>query len=74
MTRRASAAPSAGRLQDVIEPDRYYTLYGDATEQRNEAASARKLYLKLERKQFYALFGDFDTGLTVTELSRTAAR
>lgn len=61
---------TAGRLQDVIEPDRYYTLYGDSTEQRNEAASQRKLYLKLEREQFYALFGDFDTGLTVTELSR----
>ena len=58
------------RLKDVIEPDRYYTLYGDATEQRNEAASQHKLYLKLERRQFYALFGDFDTGLTVTELSR----
>ncbi|HJS21082.1 MAG TPA: hypothetical protein VJ764_00370, partial [Steroidobacteraceae bacterium] len=58
------------RLQDVIEPDRYYTLYGDNTEQRNEAASTRKLYLKLEREQFYALFGDFETGLTVTELSR----
>jgi uncharacterized repeat protein (TIGR01451 family) len=66
--RERGTAP--GRLQDVIEPDRYYTLYGDATEQRNEAASARKLYLKLERNQFYALFGDFDTGLTVTELSR----
>ena len=24
----------------------------------------------MERKQFYALFGDYDTGLTVTELSR----
>ena len=60
----------AGRLQDVIEPDQYYTLYGDSTEQRNEAASQRKLYLKLEREQLYALFGDFDTGLTVTELSR----
>jgi uncharacterized repeat protein (TIGR01451 family) len=59
-----------GRLQDVIEPDRYYTLYGDNTEQRNEAASSRKLYLKLEREQFYAIFGDFETGLAVTELSR----
>src|SRR5882672_10498659 len=58
------------RLQGVIEPNRYYTLYGDATEQRDEAASQHKLYLKLERRQFYALFGDFDTGLTVTELSR----
>lgn len=58
------------RLHGVIEPDRYYTLYGDATEQRFEAASAEKLFLKIERRQFYAMFGDFDTGLTVTELSR----
>ncbi len=61
-----------GRLNDVIEPQRYYTLYGDGSEQRNEAASQRKLYVKLEREQFYALFGDFQTGLTVTELSRYA--
>ena len=39
-------------------------------EQRADAASARALYLKIERDQFYALFGDYDTGLTVTELSR----
>lgn len=64
------SSESLGRLNDVIEPQRYYTLYGDASEQRNEAASQRKIYLKLEREQFYALFGDFDTGLTVTELSR----
>lgn len=58
------------RLLGVIEPDRFYALYGDATEQRFEAATARKLYLKLERRQFAAMFGDFETGLTVTELSR----
>ncbi|HVF17539.1 MAG TPA: OmpA family protein [Steroidobacteraceae bacterium] len=58
------------RLLGVIEPDRFYTLYGDATEQRFEAATARKLFLKLERRQFAAMFGDFETGLTVTELSR----
>jgi len=57
-------------LHQTIDPDTYYTLYGDETEQRCEAASARKLYLKIERDQFYALFGDYDTGLTVTELSR----
>ncbi len=28
------------------------------------------IYVKLERDQFYALFGDYDTGLTMTELSR----
>jgi uncharacterized repeat protein (TIGR01451 family) len=57
-------------LFQTINPDSYYTLYGDSTTQQYEAASARKLYLKIERGQFYALFGDFDSGLTVTELSR----
>jgi uncharacterized repeat protein (TIGR01451 family) len=58
------------RLFGAIEPDRYYTLYGDAVEQRFEASTTRKLYLKIERRQFAALFGDFETGLTITELSR----
>lgn len=58
------------RLLGVVEPDRFYTLYGDVTEQRFEAATSRKLFLKLERRQFSALFGDYETGLTVTELTR----
>ncbi len=58
------------RLRGIIEPDRYYLLYGDGTEQRFEAASQRKLYVKLERQQFVALFGDYDTSFTVTELTR----
>lgn len=57
-------------LHQIIDPDKYYTLYGDATQQGYEAASARSLYVKLERDKFYALFGDFETGLKVTELSR----
>ncbi len=58
------------RLRGVIEPDRYYLVYGDGTEQRFEAASTERIFLKLERRQFVALFGDFDSGLTVTELTR----
>ncbi len=58
------------RLLGTVEPDRFYTLYGDATEQRFEAATSRKLFVKLERRQFAALFGDFETGLTLTELTR----
>ena len=57
-------------LKGTIEPDRYYLLYGDGTEQRFEAASQSKLYLKIERRQFVALFGDFDTGFTVTDSPR----
>ncbi len=63
-------AEARDRLRGTIEPDRYYLLYGDGTEQRFEAASQNKLYLKIERRQFVALFGDFDTGFTVTELTR----
>lgn len=62
------------RLFQTVDPDTYYTLYGDAARQQYEASSVRKLYLKIERDQFYALFGDFDTGLTVTELSRYSRR
>jgi hypothetical protein len=58
------------RLRGVIEPDRYYLVYGDGTEQRFEAASTERVFLKLERREFAALFGDYDTGLTVTELTR----
>jgi uncharacterized repeat protein (TIGR01451 family) len=58
------------RLRGVIEPDRYYLVYGDGTEQRFEAASTERVFVKLERRAFVALFGDYDTGLTVTELTR----
>ena len=57
-------------LYKTIDPNKYYTLYGDATNQRSDAASSRSLYLKIEREQFYALFGDYDTGMNLTELSR----
>jgi uncharacterized repeat protein (TIGR01451 family) len=62
------------RMFQTIDPESYYTLYGDATQQQYEASSIRKLYLKIERDQFYALFGDYETGLTVTELSRYSRR
>ncbi|MEO0997539.1 MAG: OmpA family protein, partial [Pseudomonadota bacterium] len=71
-TRGGARDPSS--FEGVVDPDAYYTLYGDGTESRHEAASQRKLYLKLERRQFSALFGDFDTGLGVTELARYERR
>ncbi len=57
-------------LHQIIDPDTYYPLYGDGTQQGYEASSARKLYVKIERDQFYALFGDMQTGLNQTELSQ----
>jgi uncharacterized repeat protein (TIGR01451 family) len=57
-------------LLGIIDPNQYYTLYGDGTGQRYDAPSQEKLYLKIERGQFYALFGDYETGLSDTRLSR----
>ncbi len=57
-----------------INPDSFYTLYGDASQQGYDAASTQKIYVKIERDQFYAMFGDYDTGLTITELSRYSRR
>jgi uncharacterized repeat protein (TIGR01451 family) len=57
-------------LLGTIDPDRYYTVYGDGTRQGYDAPTAGKLYLRLERRAFYALFGDYETGLTDTRLGR----
>ncbi|HET8747967.1 MAG TPA: hypothetical protein VFM98_20380, partial [Ramlibacter sp.] len=57
-------------LRQAVDPAKFYTLYGDATQPGFDAASTSKLYLKIEKQQFYALFGDFDTGLTVSQLAR----
>ncbi len=62
------------RFQTEVNPNQYYTLYGDNTEQRFEAPSQRKLYVKLERNQFLAMFGDYSTGLSTTELARYERR
>jgi uncharacterized repeat protein (TIGR01451 family) len=61
--------PDRGLL-GTIDPDRYYTVYGDGSRQMYDAATRRKLYLRLERREFYALFGDFETGLVDTKLTR----
>jgi len=67
-------AASRDRFQTNVDPDAYYTLYADNTEQRFDAPSQRKLYVKLERGQFVALFGDFSTGLSSTDLTRYERR
>ncbi|MFN3239039.1 MAG: OmpA family protein, partial [Pseudomonadales bacterium] len=55
--------------EQTIDPNSFYTLYGDKASTQYDAASQEKLFLKLEKDQFYALFGDFTTGLNGGELS-----
>ncbi|WP_430461942.1 OmpA family protein [Thalassolituus sp. LLYu03] len=65
-----SGKPEADAFASLIEPDRYYTLYGDASNQQLDASSARKLYVRLERERFFAVFGDINTGLNSSTLSQ----
>ncbi len=60
---------SVNGLFGEIQPDKYYTLYGDATTSEQDAPSTSKLYVRMESNEFYALYGDYNTDLTVTRLS-----
>ncbi|MBN1378218.1 MAG: OmpA family protein [Gammaproteobacteria bacterium] len=70
---KEDAATGHGLFQ-TIDPDEYFALYGDDTDQRYEASSQDKLFLRLENERFYSLYGDFDTGLNNTELSKYSRR
>ena len=58
-----------GDFIEEIDPNAYYTLYGDQSYQEFEAQSRYPLYVKLEKKSAYALFGDFDTDITEGRLT-----
>lgn len=53
-----------------IDPNAFYTLYGDRTFQDREAESRYPLYVKLEKETFQVVFGDYDTDLNDTILGR----
>lgn len=57
-------------FQGDIDPNAYYTLYGDRSYQESDAASRYPVYVKLEKKNFYAMFGDYDTNITEGKLTR----
>jgi uncharacterized repeat protein (TIGR01451 family) len=46
-----------------IDPNAYYTLYGDRSYQEFEGVSRYPVYVKLEKRSAYALFGDYDTNI-----------
>lgn len=57
-----------------IDPNAYYTLYGDRSYQDSEAESRYPFYVKLEKNTFFALFGDYNTDLNETQLGRYSRR
>ncbi|MEM1151448.1 MAG: hypothetical protein AAGI03_12955, partial [Pseudomonadota bacterium] len=59
---------------DQIDPNAYYTLFGDRSVQYQEAPSQYPVYLKLERETAQLLFGDFNTDLRDSELAQYSRR
>ncbi len=53
----------------LIDPNQYYTLYGDSSINEKDSVSSEKLYLRIEKSKFFALFGDYKTDLTDTTLA-----
>ena len=56
-------------LSGDIDPNSWYTLYGDQSFTGREGASQDQLYVRIERDQFYAMYGDIETDFTVVELA-----
>lgn len=57
------------RALGAIDPQAYYTVFGDATARQFDAASREKLYVRIETSTFYALYGDFQTAFNQTRLA-----
>ncbi|MEZ5953972.1 MAG: hypothetical protein R3C13_06645 [Hyphomonas sp.] len=73
-TAKRRGESDTGLFDGHIDPNAYYTLYGDRTWQYSDAESRYPLYVKLERDTTQLLFGDFQTDLTDTHLGRYARK
>jgi uncharacterized repeat protein (TIGR01451 family) len=52
-----------------IEPEKYYPIYGDASELRFNAASRSGTFLRLDHRRYDAMLGDFRTDLGKAEFT-----
>ena len=53
-----------------IEPEKYYPIYGDASELRYNVASRSGTYLRVDHRRYSAMLGDFKTDLATTEFTK----
>lgn len=58
------------RLGDRIEPDRFYPVYGDASDLRFNASARGGTYARLEHHSYEVMAGDYETKLGGMELTR----
>jgi uncharacterized repeat protein (TIGR01451 family) len=53
-----------------LDPDRFYTVYGDSSQTTANAQSRARLYVRIQLDRSELLFGNLQTGLTGVELGR----
>lgn len=58
------------RLFRRIEPEKYYPIYGDASELKFNTASRSGTYMRLDHRRYNAMFGDYRTDLGETEFTK----
>ncbi len=69
-TAKRRGARDTELFEGYIDPNAYYTLYGDRTWQYSDAESRYPLYVKLEKDAVQLLFGDYNTDLGDQTLGR----
>ena len=67
-TERGRAA--TGLIKQLVDPGRDYAVYGDASEERQEATTAQRLYVLVEADESSAIVGAFETRVEGIELVR----
>ncbi len=58
------------KLLDRIEPEKYYPLYGDASDLRFNSASRSGTFVRVDNRSYSAMIGDFKTDLGTMEFTR----
>ena len=64
-----SAKGKTTPFEKLLDPNKYYTLYGDASNQKEDAPTSGKLYVRVEKERFYTIFGDYSLDMNETKLA-----
>lgn len=58
------------RIFRNLDPDRFYTVYGDSSQVNQAAQSRARLFVRIQLDRSELLFGNLQTGLTGVEMGR----
>jgi fimbrial isopeptide formation D2 family protein/uncharacterized repeat protein (TIGR01451 family) len=58
------------RIFRNLDPDRFYTVYGDASQATQAAQSRSRLFVRIQLDRSELVFGNLQTGLTGVEMGR----